>query len=214
MRFSNDVDLLKWEPTLFRDGYLRSQTLAEGDDGQLDGVTFTAANGQFESRGTRTGHVIHLRDGQTQDGSYEIVSVDSETQLTVSVVRADEEDNPVAPPAGLDLHYRISTFDPQAEAISGALLQYLGIRPEIFNGQGDVPPIPALRQPSAMMVLMRVLSMHAGSTPETARMWDQIERYFKLFNVFCETMSLELDSNHDGVPDTFIRGHSLKLARA
>jgi len=115
LSFSNDVDILRFEPILFGELHFGWQVLTAGDGGQLSGTTFTRSGEDFVSAGVAAGGVIYLQsvDGKL-DGAYEIVSVDSATQLTVSVLRADEESSAVAPPSGTDISYRVSTFGPQA----------------------------------------------------------------------------------------------------
>ena len=160
-KFSNDVDLLKWEQVLFRELAPASQTLIQGSDGALAAATFTAAGASFVSAGVGMGHVIYLRDGGSLDGCYEVVSVDSETQLTVSVVRQKQEDAAIAPPSGSAINYRISTFDPQAQEAAYSLLEYFGIKVE-----GEAEEITAddilnsrvLRQASVFAVLSAVFA--------------------------------------------------------
>ena len=90
--FSNDVDILKYEPILFGELYLPWQVLAAGTGGTLSGTTFTAADADFVNAQVAAGGVIYMQsvDGSL-DGAYEIVTVDSPTQLTVSVLRPDME---------------------------------------------------------------------------------------------------------------------------
>ena len=81
--FSSDRDVLKYEPSLFGDLAMGNQLLSQGHNAHLNGVTFTAAGQDFESSGITAGMVICAQgsDG-VLDGAFEIVSVDSETQLT------------------------------------------------------------------------------------------------------------------------------------
>ncbi|GAF83904.1 unnamed protein product, partial [marine sediment metagenome] len=92
LSFSNDVDILKYEPVLFGQLHFPGQVLIEGTGGELDGTTFTKTGEDFESAGVLAGGVVYLQDSEGDlDGAYEIVSVDSATELTVSVVRADSD---------------------------------------------------------------------------------------------------------------------------
>ena len=88
--FSSDVDILKYEPMLFGHLHLPWQVIAEGTGGTLNGTTFTEAGADFVSVGVCAGGVIYLasEDG-VLDGAFEIVSVDSATQLSISVLRSD-----------------------------------------------------------------------------------------------------------------------------
>ena len=136
--FSNDVDLLLWEPMLFRDYAYPSQTLCQGVDGVTSGTSFTSAGASFLSSAVKAGHVIYLYNSVI-DSCYEVVEVLSDTELTVSVLRHKETDDPIPPPGGSNLQYRISTFDPQAEEIGNDLLQYFGIYPDGSDGRRRFP---------------------------------------------------------------------------
>ena len=87
--FSNDADILKYEPILFGELHLPQQVLAIGTGGTVSGTTFTASGADFVSAQVSSGGVIYLQttDG-ILDGAYEIISVDSTTQLNISVIRS------------------------------------------------------------------------------------------------------------------------------
>ncbi len=128
--FSSDADILKYEPALFGELHLSSQVLAEGQGGTLSGTSFIAQDADFLACGVSPGGVIYLRGTSgSPDGAYEIVSVTSATQLVVSVLRADSQQMLVAPPAGEDLYWRISTFAPQAVEAAFELTAQFGLRP-------------------------------------------------------------------------------------
>ena len=106
--FSKDRDILKYEAVLFSELYFSWQVLCEGTGASLSGTTFSKASEDFVAAGVEAGGVIYLRDVSGQpDGAYEIVSVDSATQLTVSVLRADDEDSAIAPAAGSDISWEL-----------------------------------------------------------------------------------------------------------
>lgn len=130
VNFSNDADVLKYEPALFGELHLPGQILTEGTDGTLSGTTFTADGADFVSAQVSAGGVIYLRSADgVLDGVYEIVSVNSATQITISVIRADSDDQAVSPPAATDISYRVSTFKPQAGEAGFQLTEYFGIKP-------------------------------------------------------------------------------------
>jgi hypothetical protein len=66
VNFSNDVDILKYEPLLFGELHLPWQVLAAGSSGSLIGTTFAASGADFVGALSTTGHVIYL---QSADGS-------------------------------------------------------------------------------------------------------------------------------------------------
>jgi hypothetical protein len=105
--FSNDADVLKYEPVLFGELHLSSQVLASGTGGVLSGTTFTASGADFVSALVSAGGVVYLQSADSVlDGAFEIVSVDSATQLTVSVLRPDSSGSVVAPVAASSIKLR------------------------------------------------------------------------------------------------------------
>ncbi len=60
--FSDDVDILKYEPVLFGELHLPGQVLAAGTGGTLSGTTFTAGGADFVSAQVSAGGVAHLSD--------------------------------------------------------------------------------------------------------------------------------------------------------
>ena len=90
VKFSSDVDIARYEPVLFGELHLPWQVLSAGQAGRIEGTTFSDSGADFEAGGVKAGGVIYVRsqDGGI-DGVYEIVSVDSATELTISVIRPD-----------------------------------------------------------------------------------------------------------------------------
>jgi hypothetical protein len=215
VRFSKDMDLLKWEPVLFVELAPASQTLCRGDDGGISETTFTSVSASFDDSGVTAGQVIYLHNGESLDGCYEIVSVDSATQLTVSVLRQSEDDNPVAPPGGSEISYRIGTFDPQAEEVAYGLLQYFGIETvedEEFS-VGEILNQRVLRQASVFGVLSTVFASAAGGKNDASGYWAKSQRYQELFHTARSKVRIELDTDSDMVAEQFRSGGTVRLRR-
>jgi hypothetical protein len=215
-KFSNDVDLLKWEQVLFRELASASQTLVQGNDGALAGTTFTSAGASLVSAGVQAGHVIYLQGGVTLDGCFEVVSVDAETQLTVSVVRQQQEDAAITPPGGSAISYRISTFDPQAEEVGYSLLQYFGIK-----ATGETEEVTAddilnsreLRQASVYAVLSAVFAGSACGKNDAAGYGEKSRWYRQQFYQARAKVRLEIDTNNDQAADRIQTGGTMRLRR-
>jgi len=214
--FSNDVDILKYEPMLFGQLHLPWQVIAEGTGGTLSGTTFTAAAADFVSAGVCAGGVIYLAsENKVLDGAFEIVSVDSGTQLSVSVLRADSQADAVSPPAAGDISFRIGTFAPQANEVGFQLTEYFGIRPgnpASDYGIQDVLDTSVLRPASVFAVLACVYAMLAGKAQDE-NFWKKSLYYQKLFNKARERARLSIDLGSDGVVDVTQIGSSAKLVR-
>jgi hypothetical protein len=216
VNFSNDVDILRYEPLLFGELHLPWQVLAAGSGGTLIGTTFAASSADFVSALATTGHVIYLQSADgSLDGAYEIVSVDSATELTISVIRTDSNDEPIAPPAAADISYRISTFGPQASEVGFQLTEYFGIRPGNPASDVDVEDIldaNVLRRASVFAVISSVYAILASKTKDE-NFWKKSLHYQKLFERARERCQLSVDIDGDGVADITKAGASRRLVR-
>lgn len=214
--FSNDVDLLKCEPALFGELHLPSQIRAQGTGAILNGATVTAQGADFLTAQVPVGGVIYLRsaDGML-DGLYEIVSVDSATELTVSVVRADAADPAIAPPAGNDISYRVSSFEFQARDAAFQLTEYFGIRPGDPTSEIGVEHLldtEGLRRASVFQIVSVIYRMWSDNTQgEGFRRKSQL--YEQLFEKARQRCHLTIDLDADGVADVARVGGAVRLVR-
>jgi len=216
VRLCNDIDILKYEPALFGEIHPTNQVLAAGSGGELAGTTFTASGVDFASAQVEAGGVIYLRSADgLLDGAYEIVAVDSATQLCVSVLRADSEADPIAPQAGSNIFYRISTLRPQAAEVSLRLMEYLWIKPgqatSDFSAE-DILDSEAVRQVCAMGVIASAYRMLASSVGGED-LWNKGLHYEQLFAKGMERCRVALDGDGDGVVDSIRFGGCGRLVR-
>ena len=214
--FSNDADILKYEPVLFGELHLPGQVSAAGTGGTLSGTTFAASGADFVSALVTAGQVIYLQSADgSLDGAYEIVSVDSTTELTVSVIRTDANDEPIAPPAATDISYRLSTFGPQASEIGFQLTEYFGIRPGNpagIYGTEDILTTDALKRASVFAVVSSVYAMLANKAKDE-NFWKKSLHYQKLFERARERCRISIDVGGDGVADITKVGASGRVVR-
>jgi len=216
INFSTDADILKYEPILFGELHLPGQVLAAGTGGTVSGTTFTASGADFVSAQVSAGGVIYLQwsDG-SPDGAFEIVSVDSATQLSISVIRADSDDDAIAPPAGADISYRLSTFGPQANETAFQLTEYFGIKPgnpaSDYDAE-DVLDTNVLKQVSVFGVISGVYAMLASKARDE-NFWKKSLHYQKLFEKARQRCRLSVDTDSDGVADVTRVGASVRLVR-
>jgi hypothetical protein len=214
--FSNDADILKYEPILFGELHLPWQVLTVGGGATLSGTTFTASDADFVTAQISAGGVAYLRSADgSLDGAYEIVSVDSATQLSLSVIRPGTTDTAVAPPPASDVSYRISTFGPQANEVGFQLTEYFGIQPgnpaSDLNVE-DVLDTSVLRLASVFAVISIVYAMLAGKAKD-GNYWRKSLYYQKLFAKARERCRLSIDAGDDGVVDVTKAGASIRLTR-
>ncbi|KPL25539.1 MAG: hypothetical protein AMJ75_00615 [Phycisphaerae bacterium SM1_79] len=214
--FSKDVDILKYESILFGELHLPGQVLAAGTDGALDGTTFTASSADFVNAKVSAGGVVYLQTGDgLLDGAYEIVSVDSATQLIISVVRSYSDDAAVAPPSATGISYRVSTFGQQASEVGFQLTGYYGIKPgspdSIYSAE-DVFDTTVLKRASVFGVISIVYAMLASKAKDD-NFWKKSLHYQRLFERARERCRLSIDVGYDGVVDLIRDGASVRLVR-
>ncbi len=215
-KFSDDADILKYEPILFGELHLPGQILASGTGGALSGTTFTATGADFISAQVSADGVIYLQSADgSLEGTFEIISVDSATQLTVSVLRADSGDDAIAPPAATDITYRVSTLAPQVTEVGFQLTEYFGIRPGNPASDIDVEDIldkDVLRLASVFGVISSVYAMLASKSQDE-NFWKKSLHYQKLFEKARQRCRLSIDTGSDGVADVTRLGASVRLVR-
>lgn len=214
--FSKDVDIFKYEPALFGELYLPGQVLAEGYGGWLDGTTFTAAGIDFVGCSVEAGGVIYLKaaDGSV-DGAFEIVSVDSGVELTVSVVRAESQADAIVVGGAGDVSYRVVTYRPQAEEAGFRLTEYFGVKPGCAASDIDADDIldtSSLKRVSVFSILSSLYAM-LGSEGKDDNFWKKSMHYNKLFEKAKDRCSVSIDMGSDGVSDMTIHGGSGRLMR-
>jgi hypothetical protein len=214
--FSNDTDILKYEPILFSELHLPWQVLVAGTGGTLSGTTFTASGADFVGAQVSVGGVVYLQSTDNSlDGVYEIVSVDSATQLSISVIRSDSNNAAVAPPAATDVSYRISTFGPQANEIGFQLTEHFGISPGNPASDIDVEDVldtSVLRLASVFAVISSVYAMLACKAKDE-NFWTKSFYYQKLFTKARGRCPLSIDVGSDGLADVIKVGASGRLVR-
>jgi hypothetical protein len=216
LTFSTDSDILKYEPALFGELHLPGQILIAGTGGELSGTTFTASAADFVSAQVAAGGVIYLRSADgLLDGAYEVVSVDSATQLTVSVVRAEPDDEPVAPPAATEIDYRINTFTPQAGEVAFQLTEHFGIKPGNQASDIDAQDIlePAVLKRASVFAVISIVYAMLASKASDENFWKKSLHYQRLFERARQRCRVGIDLDSDGLVDVTITGAAARLTR-
>jgi hypothetical protein len=202
--FCNDLDLLHWEPNIFHDGAFASQTLLAGS-ASLSGTTLTIASGSFIAAHIEPNQVVVLSGALA--GSFPIVSVDSATQLTISVLYDGlfpSSGSAVASPVGTatGVTFAIRTFWPQAEVISEILQQCAGIIPgDPRTAEATILNPQALRRPCLLGVLQMIYGSLSG-VPSAPHEYDvRSDLYQSLYQRALRSTIVDLDLNGDGCAD-------------
>jgi hypothetical protein len=219
VRLCSDTDILRYEPALFGELHPANQVLETGQAGELSGATFEAGGADFVSAGIEPGDVIYLRSADgILDGVFEIVTVDSATQLCISVLRGDSECDPIAPSVSgplSDVFYRVSTLGPQIAEVSLRLTEYFGIKPGKADSDysaEDILDTQEIRQVCAAGVIALAYATLMSSGDEE-RFKEKVLHYEQLFEKGKERCRIALDANGDGVADSVRFGGCGRLIR-
>jgi hypothetical protein len=198
--FCQDRDLLGIEPIVFLASGFPAQELIRGTGGTMSGTTFTHSPGGFVGAAVAPGMVLcTYATTPSEGGACEIVSVQSATQLVVSVLRADEQASAVAPPAGTNLGFFVRTFAPQIRAASDALAERLRMLSEAAGVSAeDFTDSAQLRQAAACGALAAVFTARAeGAAPSDAN-WIKAEHYRREYQRLTSRLRLAVDADGDG----------------
>ena len=219
MLLCTDTDLLHWEPNLLREAAFASQTLLTGT-GDLAGTMFTV-DGPVGAPTLLAAHVaadqVIVLTGGTS-GSYPIVSVNSATQLTISVLYDGlfpVSGAGVASPVGNadNLSFAIRTFWPQRRVVSDLLLAAAGLNPT-REDLGDVVTNPqTLRKAAVLGTLHMIYSALAAAAAEPESLSTRADLYERLYRRALRNTVVELDLNGDGAADAVRPLNVLQLQR-
>jgi len=215
--FSTDADLLKWEPALLREIALDHQCLARGSGASSETFSVVAETAGFKTGKVGPGHVIHLKnDDQGINGYYEVLSVESETELLAGLV-GGHGDEWVPLPAGTDLEFDIHTFDPQHEEARFALLARFGLETDAADTAADLErwilQRRAFRRASVALVLAMLYRGQSTGGPDAAGLARKADHYARLYEDEVTKARVILDRDGDGRPDDLRTLASHRLRR-
>jgi len=201
--FCQDRDILAIEPLVYLTGALPAQDLITGQDGTINGSTFTSATADFQAAGVEAGMVLCVHAGSPAEGAaYEILSVDSQTALTISILRADEDEPAVPPAAASGLAYYVRTFAAQIRRTSEALGERLRHTAEAEGiAAAEFADSSQLAQAAAMGVLAAIFVARAENASPADANWVKAEHYRDGFASLQSQLRLAVDADGDGVAE-------------
>lgn len=200
--FCLDRDLLAVEPAIFLAGGLPAQELARGTGGTLHAATFTTQNGNFANAGITPGMVLSTYSAAPGEGNaWEILAVNSPSQLAVSVLRANDAGEALLPPETSGLSYFVRTFAPQIRNVSDALAEKLrqlpetaGIRAAAFADSAQ------LRLTTVLGTLAAIFTARAEGAAQNDVNWTKAGFYRQEFARFQTQLRLVADADGPAGP--------------
>jgi hypothetical protein len=214
MTFCNDIDLLHWEPNILKDAAFASQTLISGT-GDVTGTSFTIGAGSLATSHVTPDMAIVL--GGTILGTFPILSIDSATQLTLSVLydglfptSGDPVATPVTSATGVD--FAIRTFWPQRRVVSELLLQAAGLDPTDDAAAMIVNP-QSLKRACTLGTLHMIYSALAAAADNPGNLNARVSLYETLYRRALRSAKVEIDRDGDGRVDCIRALNVLRLER-
>jgi hypothetical protein len=213
MTYCSDIDLLHWEPSLFRDADFASQLLLSGT-ATLTGVTLGVSGISFNSSHIAPGQVACLAGATT--GCFPIVSVEDSAHLTLSVLydRLIESGQPAPPsPSTGSVSFAIRTFFAQRKLISDMLTRAAGVEPMNDGASAAICNPSALCRAATLGTLQLIYSAMAVVADEPAPFNLRADLYQRLYQRAVRQVCVEIDTNGDGRADTARHLGMLELRR-
>ena len=207
--FAMDRDLLVIEPGLFREVLWNGQRLLSGT-GDLSGTTLTLTGGSFTDGGIAAGHVVLI-----DSVPMEVVSVQSATDATVSIMRNDVQSNVVPGKDVTGAVVEVFSFGPQVGIVHRQIMSMIGIDMDDPEGLGDA----AVTNPGAMVVLESLGALHliyasAGAPGRGGEAFlDRAKLYQQRFSMERGGVVAFIDLDGDGVAETRRHPNSFVLIR-
>ena len=199
MNFSTDRDLLAYEPTLFHDLPWAGQQRLKVTDGQLNGTTLTSAGADFEAARIEVGGVVLI-----DLIPHEVITRNSPTELTVSLMRARLTDDPIPGNDGSELTVIGRTFSPQASLVHDALLHMLGLEPDDPQaeiGEQAIISETTLARLETLGTLEQLFSSAAALTGDNRELRNRADQYRRQFHHALSRATVLLDIDGDGRVD-------------
>ncbi|MFZ4574105.1 MAG: hypothetical protein ACOYN0_06885 [Phycisphaerales bacterium] len=203
--YTDDRDLLRFAPTIFRDAAWLGQRLFRGNVSVAGAVLTAPADVNFAAAGVRPGGVVVVASA-----SYEIISV-SGNKLTISRPRASRADPIIPPTPAAGVEAIIHTFRPQIAAVEPSVLRDAGLdaagAPAKVLNPDDLSEVVSLR--AILLICATAGEGGAGTDWERRR----LEYYLSLEHRATRSVSVLLDLNGDGIAEEVRSLVSLRLVR-
>jgi hypothetical protein len=203
-QFCQDTAILTLEPVVYLDPGDVCRSMIRGTAATLSGTTLSVGGADFIGVGVTAGMVVCTwSDAAAEGDAWEIVSVDSATQLTVSVLRASTDDDAIAPPAGTNLNFAVRTLAPTIADISVTLAERMRWASETAGIESvDFADSSQLASTTACGVLSAVFFARAAVASGSDPNWVKAEHYRARYQSMQLQLRLAVDADGDGVAES------------
>lgn len=217
--FCNDRDLLKYESEIFTAQTFNQFTLCRGLNATLASSYLSANNVDFVASGVGLGNVIFVSDEVNGwQGVYEVVQCVLSGQISVSVIRACDDDSVVPVPDGVGLGFSVISFKPVAYEVSFELARYFSLAPALVDAQYSVDDIAddsSLRDAAIFGTLARLYAVmpYGSDEIQNRRISDKHAYYLNRYYRAREVSNVAIDVGADGSTDDVLVGGAIELKR-
>ncbi len=216
MQLCTNSDIAILEPAVFTESGFNHLKVLRALSGSVNGTAVSMPPGTL---GAVTPGMIALLGTPAQ--VVEILSVPSSSQFTISVLRADRTAAAVAPGISGSVEVNVLSFSPVIQYASDELLESLGAADKATDHYILVRQAVVARTLSLLyMSLVQGADSGSESTINTANknrtdLWRaKSESYHNQWETLKNQLSLHIDRNGDGTPETPVRGNVAELWRA
>lgn len=206
--FAKDRDLYVLEPGLHKDVAWFGQRLINAV-GSLSGTTLTMTTGSLVDAGISAGHVV-LFDGVPM----EVVSVESATQATVSLMRGDVSGVAIGGVSGTNRSVVVYGYGPQLGVVHRQVLAMIGVDSDV-DGLDE----SAVTNPGALVRLEALGALHliyaaAGAPGKAGEKFEhRAAMYKERFANERQRVVAMIDTDDDGIADHARRPNVMMLDR-
>lgn len=209
--FSRDRDLVVHEPGLMRDvGWAGQRRLSVL--GSVSGTQLTLGSGSFIDAGVEAGHVVVF-----DDVTLEIVSVESATTATVSLMRGDIAGAAVPPFAASNRGVVVYDFGAQRAIVHRQVLTMLGIdsnSEDVFGVDESMVTNPgALTRLETLGTLHLIYAGASAPSRGSDRYEQRAELYRQRYQRERESVVVAIDTDGDGIAEATRRPNAFVLSR-
>ncbi len=207
--FAKDRDLYVLEPGLHKDVAWFGQRLLNAI-GTVVGTTLTMETGSLSSGGIAAGHVV-IFDGV----ALEVVSVESDTQATVSLMRGDVGSGAIAGVSASSKSAVVYGYEPQVGIVHRQVLAMIGLDVDADGFDESV-----VTNPGALVRLEALGALHliyagAGAPGRAGEKFDlRAKMYKERFASERERVVALIDLDGDGVAESKRRPNQFVLTRS
>lgn len=206
--FSNDSNLLAYEPRLFIDVPLRGQELLRITDGLLVGSTLTSITGGLSA--LTLNHVATVSSSPADAASFAIASITDDNTLQLSGLHLGLS-------ASESLTLSVRTFEPQVSLVHSEILASLGIDahdPILPLSDSAVVSTELIGRIESLGTLWRIFEAGQGVSDRAEAFKAKAEEYRKRYIGALASARVLIDTDGDGVADCWRSPAVGQLTRA